>query len=282
MGTSRATWERLAALVPVVLVASIVGSACSSQTSTPSVGTASTRANQQSGGGSSPKPLRKQHQHPRHHPKHAKPPRVTAAGVPAVDMPRPSLTPGVALAAGPTQICVPGYSSSVRDVPQAENDAVYARYGVAHVPYAHEVDHLISLELGGSNAIRNLWPEPYAGRWGARTKDVLENRLHDLVCAGQLSLHYAQHIEATNWPLAYRRYVGGTPRATPTSGGGSSSGGTPTSAGGFYASGYPTASTIYCADDPDWKSLSKTYLRHFATWAAAHRAFPTYHLHQPC
>jgi hypothetical protein len=167
-------------------------------------------------------------------------------------------------------------------VPQAENDAVYARYGVAHVPYAHEVDHLISLELGGSNAIRNLWPEPYAGRWGARTKDVLENRLHDLVCAGQLSLHYAQHIEATNWPLAYRRYVGGTPRATPTSGGGSSSGGTPTSAGGFYASGYPTASTIYCADDPDWKSLSKTYLRHFATWAAAHRAFPTYHLHQPC
>ena len=41
-------------------------------------------------------------------------------------------------------------------------------------------------------------------------------------------------------------------------------------------------STIYCADDSAWKSLSRTHLRHFANWAAAHRAFPTYHLHQPC
>ncbi len=39
-----------------------------------------------------------------------------------------------------------------------------------HIPYAHEVDHLVSLELGGSNDIRNLWPEPSAGRWGARTR----------------------------------------------------------------------------------------------------------------
>jgi hypothetical protein len=171
----------------------------------------------------------------------------------------------------------------VRDVPQSEKDAVYALYGVAHVPYAHEVDHLVSLELGGSNVISNLWPEPYAGRWGARTKDVLENRLHDLVCSGTLTLHYAQHIEATNWVGAYRRYVGGTPTATSTSTGGSGgSGGTPTSSGGFYASSYPTASTIYCADDSAWKSLSPTYLVHFSTWAAAHRRFPDYHLHQAC
>jgi hypothetical protein len=205
-------------------------------------------------------------------------------GVPAADLPRPALTPGVALAVGPPQICVSGYSASVRDVPQSEKDAVYARYNVAYVPYAHEVDHLISLELGGSNAIQNLWPEPYAGRWGARTKDVLENRLHDLDCSGQLSLRYAQRIEATNWVGAYRRYVGGTPTATSTStsSGSSTSGGTPTSAGGFYASSYPTASTIYCADDSEWKSLSKTYLVHFATWAAAHRRFPSYHLHRPC
>ena len=146
---------------------------------------------------------------------------------------------------------------------------------------AHEVDHLISLELGGSNSIRNLWPEPYAGRWGARTKDVLENTLHDLVCSGRLTLRYAQHIEATNWVAAYRRYVGGTPSATTASGSGGSSGGS-TSAGGYYASSYPSARTIYCADDSEWRSLSKTYLVHFTTWAAAHRRFPAYHLHEPC
>jgi hypothetical protein len=103
----------------------------------------------------------------------------------------------------------------VRDVPESEATAVYDRYHVAHVPYAHEVDHLVSLELGGSNAITNLWPEPYAGRWGAHTKDAIENKLRDLVCAGRLSLADAQHREATNWVAAYRRYIG-TPPATPT------------------------------------------------------------------
>ncbi len=144
------------------------------------------------------------------------------------------------------------------------------------MPYQHEVDHLISLELGGSNAIRNLWPEPYAGRWGARTKDVLENRMHDLVPAGQLSLAVAQHQEATDWVGAYRRYVGSPPS------GGSGGSGNPTSSGGFYASSYPTAYTIYCADDPAWHELSPTYLVRFATFQAALARFPSYHLHQPC
>jgi len=186
-------------------------------------------------------------------------------------MPRRALTPGAAFAVGTARICMSGYSASVRNVPQAEATAVYDRYGVAHVPYAHEVDHLVSLEIGGSNAIANLWPEPYAGRWGVRTKDVLENRLHELVCSGRLALRKAQRIEARNWVAAYRRYVGGTPTAAAGS-----------STGGYYASSFGTASTIYCADDSAWRELSARYLKHFRTWAAAHRRFPGYHLHQAC
>lgn len=149
-------------------------------------------------------------------------------------MPNPALTPGVAFAVGRARICVSGYASSVRDVPESEKDAVYARYGVPHVPYQHEVDHLVSLELGGSNAISNLWPEPYAGRWGARTKDVLEDRLHDLVCSGTIGLRYAQRIEARNWVAAYRRYVGSPPVATSSGSGGSAGSGvaSPGSGGG--------------------------------------------------
>ncbi len=164
----------------------------------------------------------------------------------------------------------------MRDVSDAEKAAVYERYGVTWVPYQHEIDHLISLELGGSNAIRNLWPEPYAGRWGAGTKDVLENRLHALVCSGELSLATAQHQEAADWVRAYRRYVG-----TPPVNGGGGSGGS-ASPGGYYASSYPTASTIYCADDPSWHDLSPTYRVHFTTLAAALARFPSYHLHRPC
>ena len=207
--------------------------------------------------------------HPRHD-HHQHPRRI-----PAVDYPNHALTPGATFAVGVSRICTPGYASSVRDVSDAEKAAVYHRYGVAWVPYQHEVDHLISLELGGSNAITNLWPEPYAGRWGARTKDVLEGRLHDLVCSGQLSLVSAQHQEATDWVSAYGRYVGMPP-------GGGGSGGGSTSPGGYYASSYPTASTIYCADDPLWRNLSPTYLVHFDTLAQALARFPTYHLHQPC
>lgn len=214
---------------------------------------------------STPRQPQKPQRHARRH--HRPSP---ALRVPAVDLPNRRLTPGVVLRVGAAQVCRAGYASSVRNVPESEKEAVYARYGVPHVPYAHEVDHLVSLELGGSNAIRNLWPEPYAGRWGARTKDVLENRLHDLVCAGRLRLRVAQRIEARNWVAAYRRYA--APAAAPVS----------SSRGGFYASAYPTAHTIYCADDPAWKNLSKRYLRHVATLARARRRFPGYRLHRPC
>jgi hypothetical protein len=202
--------------------------------------------------------------------------------VPAADVPRPVLTPGAAFNVSIGRICTPGYSASVRNVPESEKTAVYDRYGVAHVPYAHEVDHLVSLEIGGSNVIANLWPEPYAGKWGARTKDVLENTLHDLVCSHQLSLATAQQQEATNWVAAYRRYVGSPPTASGGAGGGSGSGGTASPAGGYYASSYPTAGTIYCADDSAWRSLSPRYLVHFATLSAARARFPGYHVHQPC
>ena len=58
------------------------------------------------------------------------------------------------------QICQSGYSTSVRDVPESEKQAVYAEYGITHHSTGeYEVDHLVSLELGGSNDISNLWPE---------------------------------------------------------------------------------------------------------------------------
>src|SRR6266568_1397356 len=77
----------------------------------------------------------------------------------ASDLPNHALTPGGTLPVDLAALCVPGYSATVRNVPMSERLAVFAAY---HIPYAdharYEVDHLISLELGGSNAITNLWP----------------------------------------------------------------------------------------------------------------------------
>jgi hypothetical protein len=74
-------------------------------------------------------------------------------------------------------------------VPASESRAVYREYGIAsHSRGQYEVDHLISLELGGSNALMNLWPEAALPRPGFHEKDRLENYLHKRICAHTLSL----------------------------------------------------------------------------------------------
>ena len=121
-------------------------------------------------------------------------------------LPDRGCTPGATFPdAKRAQICVPGYSSRVRNVPEAVKRAVYAMYGiVTRTRGQYEVDHLVSLELGGSNQIANLWPEAAQAVAGFRQKDKLENALHREVCAGRLSLALAQRQIATNWVAAYR------------------------------------------------------------------------------
>ena len=85
------------------------------------------------------------------------------------------------------QICTPGYSASVRNVPISEKDQVYANYNIiSHFSGQYEIDHLISLQLGGSNDIANLWPEIADPRPGFHEKDTVENYLHSQVCDGNI------------------------------------------------------------------------------------------------
>ena len=62
-----------------------------------------------------------------------------------------------------------------------------------------ELDHLVPLELGGSNDLSNLWVE--AGHI-PNPKDSVENRLHREVCSGKISLHTAQVDIAHDWMTA--------------------------------------------------------------------------------
>lgn len=117
-------------------------------------------------------------------------------------------TPGATFHVTVQQVCARGYSRRVRKVSAATRGQVFARYGVkTHRPGQYEVDHLIALELGGSNAISNLFPEAGTPRPGFREKDKLENRLHSLVCGGKLSLSKAQRLIKRDWVGAYHRYV---------------------------------------------------------------------------
>lgn len=131
----------------------------------------------------------------------------------APQVPDPALTPGaVNPAATLAVICVRGYTSQpgVRHVTAGTKAKVFAEYGVDPKSDHFEVDHLISLELGGSNDLKNLWPQSYTSTpFNAHRKDALENRLHAMVCAHQLDLATAQREIAGNWIAAYQAYVKG-------------------------------------------------------------------------
>jgi hypothetical protein len=114
-------------------------------------------------------------------------------------------------------ICAAGFhTGSIRNVPESEKHAVELEYGLSPRAYGStlEIDHIVSLELGGSNAIANLFPEEATlpGRApGYHAKDRLENRLHAMVCRGEMTLSAARRQIAANWEASYRRLFGAAP-----------------------------------------------------------------------
>jgi hypothetical protein len=182
-------------------------------------------------------------------------------------LPSSTLTPGDILTTDAKVVCTPGYTKTVRDVPQSVKTLVYRAYGItSHKPGEYEIDHLVSLELGGSNSIRNLWPQSYVTEpLNAHVKDKLENVLHELVCSGKLSLEGAQQAIATNWIQAYEQYVGPLPSGA-SSREGKAEGSCPSSAPVKVS----RAGIYHLPGDPSYK---QTKARHcFATGEAAEAA----------
>jgi hypothetical protein len=103
------------------------------------------------------------------------------------------------------QICTKGYTKSVRNVSSAVKKKVYTEYGItSHKRREYEVDHLISLELGGSNDISNLWPQPAEPKPGYHEKDIAENFLNEQLCNGSMTLKEVQDAIRTDWISAYK------------------------------------------------------------------------------
>jgi hypothetical protein len=122
-------------------------------------------------------------------------------------IPRSDLTPGAVRNIAARDVCRATPTGNGEVMPALQQQ-VFAEYGMTNAERrAFEVDYLITPALGGSDDIRNLWPQPYAGSpWNAYVKDALEDRLRGMVCSGELDLATAQREIAVDWIAAYKKY----------------------------------------------------------------------------
>jgi len=123
-------------------------------------------------------------------------------------LPNPSLTPGAVKPVAIGDICSMDHEEVVRPVSAAIQRRVFNEYGLQGARFEnYEVDYLITPGLGGSDDIRNLWPQPrYNTAWNSFVKDQLEDYLHQQVCEGKLPLVTAQKDVAKDWISAYKEY----------------------------------------------------------------------------
>ncbi len=125
-------------------------------------------------------------------------------------LPDPHCTPGSIdpdVTAGNIRstICKSGWTAKVRP-PESQTEAfkfdvAYPHYGTPQSERT-ELDHLVPLELGGSNDATNLWPE-YPPT--PNPKDKVEDALNAAVCEGRVSLTAAQDAIASNWLTAEKK-----------------------------------------------------------------------------
>jgi hypothetical protein len=130
-------------------------------------------------------------------------PRIYSGAVPNV-----TLTPGAIDPIGVQDVCSAQFPTNDPAVPDPLRREVLREYGLTEVSAnAYEIDYLVTPQLGGATNIRNLWPQPALNTvWNARVKDALEDRLHNMVCSGQLDLATAQRELSQDWVAAYKKY----------------------------------------------------------------------------
>ena len=85
-------------------------------------------------------------------------------------LPNHKLTPGDKLPVTIADLCATGYS--LPELTTAQKRQVFRRYHLKQIS-SYAIDHLIPVEIGGSNDLKNLWPQPTRGRWRWAVKNKL-------------------------------------------------------------------------------------------------------------
>jgi hypothetical protein len=158
-----------------------------------------------------------------------------------------SIDPAVTQADIRSTICKKGWTATVRP-PESQTERF--KFGVAYPAYRTprsertELDHLVPLELGGSNDATNLWPEAPPA---PNPKDKVEDKLNAAVCDGRVSLSAAQKAIAADWLTAEKKL--GLSGGTGSGGGGT--GGAWCTASASYSATYHDYDIYVHSNQPD-------------------------------
>jgi hypothetical protein len=103
-------------------------------------------------------------------------------------------------------LCSPDFRSGLLGhVSGSLKRTVEAEYRLGASRPALKIDHVVPLELGGSNSVANLFPQRASAH---QVKNALEHVLHARVCQGLIGLRAAQRQIAADWQLLYTRLNG--------------------------------------------------------------------------
>lgn len=128
-------------------------------------------------------------------------PSFASAQLPSIE------TPGAKAKVTEVEVCAADYESTVKPLSPWQIGQAMSRYGRRLDDKGVQIDHLIPVNLGGTNDPDNLWPQPVQRELGPDAKDELEVKLHKMVCGKQLSLKAAQDAIKKDWVKAYKQYV---------------------------------------------------------------------------
>lgn len=133
-------------------------------------------------------------------------PPIDAAAV-FESAPRKDLTPGVMCTTSDKDFTEFRYPERIpycrRNLSTGEKKVVSRRYGVAWEDHSnYQFDHLLSLCLGGSNDLRNIWPMPVTE---ARAKARLEFQLCERLKRGEITQRDAVREELSWFEEARKR-----------------------------------------------------------------------------
>lgn len=135
--------------------------------------------------------------------------------IPTGPIPRPNsqLTPGVVAETSLAKVCaqpkhIHGLFNPANPlIPLDQQQTVFNAYKIPPArQHLYGLDLLIPIQLGGAITPANVWPMPPMHGVSFHAKEVLNQRVHTLVCHGEMPLDKAQQEMATDWVGMWAKY----------------------------------------------------------------------------